>query len=344
MPCALSAISLGDAFTPIPRSQVRDRPAYEALSYVWGDTSVTSAIFLEGNNFQVTTSLESALRSLRHYDQQRVLWIDAICIKQADVEERNQHVLLMGEIYTEAQQVVVWHSLEDELIDNAIGFILDIGSAGHLASHYGSVLQSDNAQKILRPLTKYINCEWFYRTWIVQEVAHARTVLIHCGKRHIAWDDLTRFTMWLCEHIDRCVRWVPAPAKLILDTFRGRTEKLHIVRSYVTKNGSNVNLCSLSEMMRDQRCTDDRDRVYSFFGLMRPILRPKYQLSVTDLYRQTIFAHIQDSGTLDILLKAGPRRKLEDLPSWVPGWTTHNGWMSHHPAAHFTSVRQFALD
>jgi hypothetical protein len=36
------------------------------------------------------------------------LWVDALCINQEDVEERNLQVLRMSSIYRQAQAVLAW--------------------------------------------------------------------------------------------------------------------------------------------------------------------------------------------------------------------------------------------
>ncbi|EMT68770.1 Heterokaryon incompatibility protein 6, OR allele, partial [Fusarium odoratissimum] len=50
----------------------------------------------------------AALRRLRWKRKKRVLWIDAICINQADVDEKNTQVPLMQKIYGQGQNVLVW--------------------------------------------------------------------------------------------------------------------------------------------------------------------------------------------------------------------------------------------
>ena len=81
---------------------------YEALSYTWGDASNTRKIILDGYLVDVTFNLYSALLRLRRENSTRVVWIDAICIDQANVNERTQQVQLMGQIYSMCDQVVVW--------------------------------------------------------------------------------------------------------------------------------------------------------------------------------------------------------------------------------------------
>ncbi|KAH9208900.1 heterokaryon incompatibility protein-domain-containing protein, partial [Leptodontidium sp. 2 PMI_412] len=85
-----------------------ETPEYEALSYLWGDTKVTVAIQCEGQSLQVTSNLFGALRRIRNEALPRQLWIDAICINQANLSERNKQVLLMSRIYRLALKVLIW--------------------------------------------------------------------------------------------------------------------------------------------------------------------------------------------------------------------------------------------
>lgn len=56
---------------------------YEALSYVWGNRQSADMIWLDGYPFEVTENLYEALMHLRRPNEDRVLWIDAICIDQS---------------------------------------------------------------------------------------------------------------------------------------------------------------------------------------------------------------------------------------------------------------------
>jgi hypothetical protein len=78
---------------------------YVALSYTWGDPTKTKEIFVNGKSVQVTVNLEHALRILRNKLPMRVgvrLWVDALCVNQADVEEKNLQVQRMRDIYKQA--------------------------------------------------------------------------------------------------------------------------------------------------------------------------------------------------------------------------------------------------
>lgn len=81
---------------------------YEALSYAWGDPSDRRPITVDGSLFEVTSNLAAALRRLRTLELARHLWIDAICINQADNVEKSHQVNLMKDIYSNAGQGLLW--------------------------------------------------------------------------------------------------------------------------------------------------------------------------------------------------------------------------------------------
>ena len=80
---------------------------YEAISYAWGDTSCISIIKCGTKSMQIPESAYKALMYLRKDPSHGLLWIDAICINQRNLAERNQQVQLMGDIYSKARCVLV---------------------------------------------------------------------------------------------------------------------------------------------------------------------------------------------------------------------------------------------
>lgn len=81
---------------------------YEALSYVWGSEEKHHSVSTDKGDLLVTTNLYMALKRLRDHSLDRIIWVDAICIDQANAEERNRQVQSMAEIYAKASRVVVW--------------------------------------------------------------------------------------------------------------------------------------------------------------------------------------------------------------------------------------------
>jgi hypothetical protein len=80
----------------------------EVLSYVWGEPVFDKVIWIDGRSFGVTENLYSILCNLRRCDATRVIWIDAICINQSDLEEKTHQVRLMRDIFSKAQNTVIW--------------------------------------------------------------------------------------------------------------------------------------------------------------------------------------------------------------------------------------------
>jgi hypothetical protein len=111
---------------------LRQCPAFQALSYVWGERTEGRTIEVEGQGtVKVTDNLFAALRRLRlDVLYSRILWIDALCIDQDNVQERNAQVLFMCEIYARASVVMIWlgEPVEEqhELVGKAIKLVKDI--------------------------------------------------------------------------------------------------------------------------------------------------------------------------------------------------------------------------
>jgi hypothetical protein len=103
---------------------------YEALSYVWGDKRMRRNIIVNGCCFEVTSNLHAALLRLRSRSRSRLLWIDAICINQADFEERAAQVERMATIYALAECVLVWLGPEENRSRHAFHLIRKAAQSG----------------------------------------------------------------------------------------------------------------------------------------------------------------------------------------------------------------------
>lgn len=71
----------------------------------------------------VTLNLHLTLEHLVRKREDLVIWIDAICINQSDDEEKAQQVLIMRDIYAQAEETIVWLGpsiTEDMLPDDSV--------------------------------------------------------------------------------------------------------------------------------------------------------------------------------------------------------------------------------
>jgi len=102
---------------------LRQAPAYLALSYVWGDIGCERPINVNGSSLGITNGVRDALYHIYNLSlcfeeglgrktgkgrKKLFLWIDAICINQKDMDEKAEQVPRMAEIYSSAFTVLVW--------------------------------------------------------------------------------------------------------------------------------------------------------------------------------------------------------------------------------------------
>ncbi|GKT61461.1 heterokaryon incompatibility protein [Colletotrichum tofieldiae] len=185
---------------------------FVALSYVWGPPAPTERITLNGHPFSVGPNLFQALLHLRSHHRIRQgfkIWIDAICINQADIAERSAQVGRMRDIYAAAWQVVIWLGPEaddSELATSALSWIaarnrspdpyngfyrestkIDARPLFIMWGTFKSPLKKD----VYKALFFYLSRPYWQRMWILQEVAMARhDAPIICGKSCLPWEDI----------------------------------------------------------------------------------------------------------------------------------------------------------
>ncbi|KAJ1324631.1 HET domain-containing protein [Microdochium nivale] len=85
-----------------------EKPKFIALSYVWGDSTKTKTVHVDGVAVEATENLHDALLWYRHYRPRTPIWADAICINQADLVEKSHQIGQMSRVYQEAYRVVCW--------------------------------------------------------------------------------------------------------------------------------------------------------------------------------------------------------------------------------------------
>ena len=175
---------------------IDDAPKYEALSYAWGDASQKVQIHLQGLPFQVTTSLESALRHLRLESEPRLLWADAICIDQANLEERNQQVQLMKEIYSNCTADLAWIGEATADMERGINLMKQLDQDPNFTGIPAAKDENSSSVAYQNRHCLQTIFRWpklWTRVWIMQEISYAPRVLIIAGTCSMSWDILTKF-------------------------------------------------------------------------------------------------------------------------------------------------------
>ncbi|KAL6353887.1 hypothetical protein LRP88_12882 [Fusarium phalaenopsidis] len=156
----------------------------------------------------ITPSLVNALRAIRDDVSRIAIWVDQICINQADIDERSSQVALMDRIYTNASYVQIWigDDTQDMSVSKAFDLSRHLGLFGsHLHKEFGpshrvgdyevddqtcrkyGIPMLQEAMSEYATLVSLICRPWFSRSWIVQEVALNENIKVSCGSSEIAF-------------------------------------------------------------------------------------------------------------------------------------------------------------
>jgi hypothetical protein len=135
---------------------------YEALSYVWGSPDTPQSVFIDNCDLPVTVNLHRALSRLRDYTFERILWVDSICINQADEQEKEYQIQSMAKIYGQANRVIVYLGEAADDSDQALEDIR-VAAEDESVGSVQSALQSEEGQK---SMLKLLERPWFRRIWV----------------------------------------------------------------------------------------------------------------------------------------------------------------------------------
>jgi hypothetical protein len=266
---------------------------YEALSYTWGSTEMTNSIIIDGSKLGVTQNLYLALQYLRSEDEDRILWIDGLCINQGNNKEKGHQVQQMGNIYRLAERVVIWlgpatyetnvlmdsiKQLEKETINyprNSWRFPDQAWQ--HIWSNIQFNLSSVHSDLKIRQrngLDSLFGRPWFSRVWILQEVANARIAIIVCGHKSVS--------ARIFAVVPSLMKVTTAPhLQAILDIMPGRSRE----DSWWSQKRD---LRTLLVKFGESNASDPRDNIYALLGLSSDacdsdLLRVDYSKAVHDV-------------------------------------------------------------
>ncbi|KAK0508999.1 hypothetical protein JMJ35_008370 [Cladonia borealis] len=186
---------------------------------------------------------------------------------------------------------------------------------------------------------------YWTRVWIVQEVSVSREVIFVCGWRRLSFRHLTAAFLYINHKKSRALMniaytdWLDPVRGPKLKTMAENTMSpvLSVLsglrRKYQKEIGSPESLIDLlhrgcvvaSSAESNRQSTNPRDRIYGLLGLAsdRQVLNivPDYSITIEECYRNVARVLLQHGHT-DILSWCQHSKKLKDLPSWVPDFST----------------------
>ncbi|KAH0431124.1 hypothetical protein CcaCcLH18_07302 [Colletotrichum camelliae] len=144
---------------------------YIAISYAWESEERTA--LCDGGFITLSKSLGVLFDTFPQNIEFR-LWIDAVCINQGDVSERQSQIAMMGKIYSLASSVLIWLGA-DTASSRAAFQAMDLRKNYVWPDDWDNE-DSRNLSDSLKPLFLLLEATWFRRTWVIQEYALNKTV------------------------------------------------------------------------------------------------------------------------------------------------------------------------
>jgi hypothetical protein len=123
----------------------------------FGAVNKLESITVDNQNLHVTQNLHAALLHLQDHLCSRVIWVDAICIDQANEKEKENQLPLMAQIYAKARRAVVWLGMGDDSSDYALDVIRLAGDSSPRLLTTGLARQA---------LLQLLQQRWFRRIWV----------------------------------------------------------------------------------------------------------------------------------------------------------------------------------
>jgi hypothetical protein len=271
---------------------------YTCLSYVWGEEGIDEWIYLNGKRAAVRMNLWDFLRSARQVPElsSQWLWIDALCIDQANTHERQHQVQQMGRIYAGAKQVISW-----------------LGTDRDMVTYFSE--SADERKDDPHGLLALSHSAYWRRAWIVQEILLGQHVRLMASIYTLPLDALPPY------HVAMPVKWFYYA--------RLQTRIVHVRKLLQHSERAGISLIYLLNCFQFQNCHIDRDRIFSLLGLCKDgsNFQVDYDISDFDLAVR-VLAFCMDSFCVCAIQTVATALRLSS-PSSLDAhineftWTTH---------------------
>ncbi|KAF5715388.1 heterokaryon incompatibility 6 OR allele [Fusarium mundagurra] len=284
---------------------------YLALSYCAGDARNTKPIIVNGARCNVFANLHHALKTVRHYwkthtyHRDLFLWVDQICINQANLAERSHQVGFMRAIYESASETLICLSVAETRGDG-MRWLLElerfIGARLILRAMFpsefgprsrGSASSFQFRHKMQRCLSqpefvdgwiefcKVLSSPWWGRAWVFQEfIVSSRATFLY-GQHSVEYEGMMRLMPELCLST---LGVLFEPIKTRGTGTGKKLKRAKLTRTQVSRSISKALsvLLAKNEWYRDydlkkllvytqnSQSSDERDRIYSMVGLANP--------------------------------------------------------------------------
>jgi len=257
----------------IQHFDLSEAPPFKALSYTWGQAHPLFSIYINGRPFSIRQNLFAFFETVGSDPEytDAWLWIDQICIQQANTDERNHQVRQMAQIYRSASEVIVWlgpgTAYSEALLQVVANVKVNLTSWSNQATH---------------ATVQFLGCEYWTRTWVIQEFILASSIILYWGTTKFGLDDLEMIVRIGGQHI----RHRHCQVHSLLQKMNQITE-LMSQKSKRRHDGYMIGSWKDALMLSSYTiCQDVRDHIYALLGLVDPNIAiiPNYAASLQEIF------------------------------------------------------------
>lgn len=278
-------------------------------SYAWGDPTRNHVIHIDGEALGVATNLYNALLRLSRQPSQQssqtdedslYLWIDAICIDQDNIRERNHQVPWMNTVYSAASEVLVWLGCGSQRSAHSLSTVLGESSRPPPSGEYAT-----------EAVETLVHSAWTRRLWTVQEVALA------CGPVTVMYGNFSFPWTKLMVELNR-TKVLENPGTLSLaKCFVQRRNLQRIPSSFETVLPSpSKQPFPLTSLFRETigfQFNNPSDRVYALLGMaVHPVIFDQYSRCVV----MKVY-WVSEAWNLALSIRYPPKRENPQLNGCV---------------------------
>lgn len=343
---------------------------FEALSYSWGRPAFTDSIMCNNVHFPVTPNLADALWHFRLPGKERLLWVDAFCIHQANLSEKARQVEIMYDIFSKAKRVLAWLGIPSPEQIPLMNLMV-AGPDDHKPwealenRSHGIGCQLHDLHRITDEFLK--ETAWFRRAWIRQEVHAARDLQMFCGPYRFHFNSLTSIS----ESLARAQSgFVPGSVGVHNSFSAFQILKADYIGREWPVRGHAPESQIWTDMLLESAFFDStlpQDKVYAVLGMATATVRDNPSIKALNLrtiskglevdytkplslvYLNTMNMLRQMSPNLPILLafRSCNNVVIDDLPSWFPDIRTAPSgviWADHDMRRRGIFIEEYAED
>jgi hypothetical protein len=324
-------------------------PPFIAMSYCWaGQVPDRSVNVEDGKHFlRITYNVEALLKLMLNWTPRHSIWIDAVCINQEDLSEKNKQVAMMSTIYTRAAHCVIWlghgnltivtavHALP-ELVAEARAWASTNGASGPNDEEYAKMEVSDRIRTAWTGLELLMTLPWFRRVWIIQEAVIPEELVMVYGTSEVDLEALSLLTLdyghyseQRKKHEDRFKQQEAQVAWENIVKLRHSRHSRVEERKVHSESDRGGELLGLITEAQHSMASHPLDHVYGVLGLAcqewRNSVPVDYSLGVLELYMNVTRLFRAFYDRLEFLTLSSPYKSPEftTLPSWCPDYSLY---------------------